>query len=361
MHGWRVSDSKHMRMSGYPAKPRSLSWSPDGHWLATSGAEACVVWPFEGKDGPMGKPPRECGVRPVRVSQVAFHPRAGVLALGYDDGFVLMVRMKDNSEILIRREDAAGGAVSALGLERDGHQARLRHPQRRRRPADPADAERSRARARLPSFPHRRAEVTWPCACRGGALGCIPVHGVMHHGVVHHAAVHRAVHHPRARCRIMRAWCIIMERCFIIMPRWRHHAVVAHQAWCASSSRDASSSSGDARHRARCASSPCIWPGRIMGFFAMGLAIIGFWAVGFGDGGVGPVGAGRWAAGGGGRRGAVAGRRPAGGRGLGHGARGAQGQEHAAGDQSLHGRLPSSSSTWFGPPRPRTPGGACGR
>ncbi len=122
MHGWRVSDSKHMRMSGYPAKPRSLSWSPDGAWLATSGAEACVVWPFEGKDGPMGKAPRECGVRPVRVSQVAFHPRAGVLALGYEDGFVLMVRLKDNSEILIRREDEAGGAISALGWNAMGTQ-----------------------------------------------------------------------------------------------------------------------------------------------------------------------------------------------------------------------------------------------
>ncbi len=120
MHGWRVADAKHMRMSGYPAKPRSLSWSPDGAWLATSGAEACVVWPFEGKDGPMGKAPRECGVRPVRVSQVAFHPRAGVLALGYEDGFVLMVRLKDNSEILIRREDPEGGAVSALSWNAAG-------------------------------------------------------------------------------------------------------------------------------------------------------------------------------------------------------------------------------------------------
>ena len=120
MHGWRVADAKHMRMSGYPAKPRSLSWSPDGTWLATSGAEACVVWPFEGKDGPMGKAPRECGVRPVRVSQVAFHPRAGVLALGYEDGFVMMVRMTDNSEIVVRREDEVGGGVSALAWSAAG-------------------------------------------------------------------------------------------------------------------------------------------------------------------------------------------------------------------------------------------------
>ena len=120
MHGWRVADGKHMRMSGYPAKPRSTSWSPDGRWLATSGAEACVVWPFEGKDGPMGKQPRECGVRPARVSQVAFHPRAAILALGYEDGFVLLCRLTDNSEILVRREDPAAGAVSALAWDRAG-------------------------------------------------------------------------------------------------------------------------------------------------------------------------------------------------------------------------------------------------
>src|SRR5438270_75945 len=62
LHGWRLVDSRNMRMTGYPGKTRSMSWSSEGHWLATSGADACVVWPFKDKDGPMGKPPRECGV-----------------------------------------------------------------------------------------------------------------------------------------------------------------------------------------------------------------------------------------------------------------------------------------------------------
>lgn len=123
MHGWRIADGKHMRMSGYPAKPRSLSWSPDGNWLATSGADACVVWPFDGKDGPMGKAPRECGVRPARVSQVAFHPSAPILALGYEDGFVVLCRLSDASEILVRKEDPEGGAIS--GLAWDGAGTRL--------------------------------------------------------------------------------------------------------------------------------------------------------------------------------------------------------------------------------------------
>ena len=58
----------------------------DGKWLATSGAEAAIVWPFESKEGPMGKAPRECGVRPAKVTRVAFHPKAYVLAVGYEDG-----------------------------------------------------------------------------------------------------------------------------------------------------------------------------------------------------------------------------------------------------------------------------------
>ena len=120
MHGWRLADGGNMRMSGYPAKPRSLSWSRDGNWLATSGAEACVVWPFESKTGPMGKQPRECGVRPIKVTQVAFHPKAMVLAMGYEDGFVLLCRLSDTSELPVRKEDSAGGAVSAMAWDDKG-------------------------------------------------------------------------------------------------------------------------------------------------------------------------------------------------------------------------------------------------
>lgn len=102
LHGWRLGDKpSHMRMTGYPAKPRSLSWSHDGLWLASSGADAAIVWPFQG-EGPQGKAPRECGARHAKVTRVAFHPRALVLAVGYDDGCILMIRLTDASELLVR-------------------------------------------------------------------------------------------------------------------------------------------------------------------------------------------------------------------------------------------------------------------
>jgi WD40 repeat protein len=123
LHGWRLADGKHMRMAGYPGKTRSLSWSSDGKWLATSGADACIVWPFSGKDGPMGQSPRECGVRAeVQVTRVAFHPAAPVVAIGYEDGMAMLARISDGSEILIRRpaDNPVRARISALCWDASG-------------------------------------------------------------------------------------------------------------------------------------------------------------------------------------------------------------------------------------------------
>jgi WD40 repeat protein len=120
LHGWRLPEKADMRMSGYPSKTRSFSWSHDGQWLATSGADAAIVWPFATKDGPMGKAPRECGVRPAKVSRVAFHPGALVLAIGYEDGFILLCRLTDGGELLVRKGDPEHGAVTALAWDRKG-------------------------------------------------------------------------------------------------------------------------------------------------------------------------------------------------------------------------------------------------
>jgi WD40 repeat protein len=118
LHGWRLADARDMRMTGYPAKTRSLSWSHDGQWLATSGADAAIVWPFKDKDGPMGKAPRECGVREARATRVAFHPRALVVAIGYSDGLVLLCRLADGAEILVRVN--SGAPISALAWQDSG-------------------------------------------------------------------------------------------------------------------------------------------------------------------------------------------------------------------------------------------------
>lgn len=120
LHGWRLPEKADMRMSGYPSKTRSFAWSHDGNWLATSGADAAIVWPFASKEGPMGKAPRECGIRPAKVTRVAFHPGSLVLAVGYDDGFILLCRLTDAAELLVRKAEKGEGPVTAFAWDRKG-------------------------------------------------------------------------------------------------------------------------------------------------------------------------------------------------------------------------------------------------
>jgi len=118
LHGWRLVDAKHMRMSGYSARVRSLSWTADGKFLATSGSEQLILWPFDGKDGPMGKQPKLMAQAKARVSVVACHPRQPVVAVGYADGVVVLVRLEDGALIAVKGEGPA--PVSALGWDATG-------------------------------------------------------------------------------------------------------------------------------------------------------------------------------------------------------------------------------------------------
>jgi WD40 repeat protein len=118
LHGWRLADIRHMRMTGYPGRVRSMSWSVGGKALATSGADTVILWPFGSKDGPMGKEPAMLAPLQARVSAVACHPRQDILAAGYSDGTILMVRLEDGAEILVRRR--GGMPVSALGWNAKG-------------------------------------------------------------------------------------------------------------------------------------------------------------------------------------------------------------------------------------------------
>jgi WD40 repeat protein len=118
LHGWRLVDRQHMRMSGYAARVMSLSWSAGGDWLATSGATQLVLWPFQSKDGPIGKTPRLLTPSGHRIDVVACHPRTDVIAAGYNNGLVLLARIEDGAEILAKKPGAA--PVTALAWSGDG-------------------------------------------------------------------------------------------------------------------------------------------------------------------------------------------------------------------------------------------------
>jgi len=118
LHGWRIADRQHMRMSGYAARVTSVGWTAGGRWLATSGSNQIILWPFQTKDGPMGKQPRLLAPADQRVDVVACHPRQDIVAAGYSDGMVLIVRVEDGAEILAKRPGDA--PVTALAWSADG-------------------------------------------------------------------------------------------------------------------------------------------------------------------------------------------------------------------------------------------------
>ena len=112
LHGWRLADGQHMRMSGYPGKTRSMSFTAKGRWLATSGADSIVIWPFFG-GGPMGKAPTElAGGDQVLCTAVACHPQHEVVAAGFDDGLVLLAEIATGKVVPVAPPRGAG--VSAL-------------------------------------------------------------------------------------------------------------------------------------------------------------------------------------------------------------------------------------------------------
>ena len=119
LHGWRLADGQHMRMSGYPAKTESLSFSRTGKWLASSGAESIVLWPFHG-GGPMGKAPTELATAPdgIICTRVACHPERDLVAAGFSDGTVVAVDIPTARVLPLL---ASGrGAISALAWSGDG-------------------------------------------------------------------------------------------------------------------------------------------------------------------------------------------------------------------------------------------------
>jgi WD40 repeat protein len=118
LHGWRIADAKNMRMSGYSARVRSLGWTAGGDYLATSGSEQLILWPFDGKDGPMGRQPTMLAASKSRVTVVSCHPKQPVVAAGYADGTVLLVRIDDGALIMARPADEQ--QVSALGWNTTG-------------------------------------------------------------------------------------------------------------------------------------------------------------------------------------------------------------------------------------------------
>ena len=89
VHFWRIASGKDAQMCGYPAKPRDLSFSHDGRWLATGGDATISLWPFD-RRGPEGRTPVQLEGHEAVVTAMAYAPLVELLLSGARDGTVAL-------------------------------------------------------------------------------------------------------------------------------------------------------------------------------------------------------------------------------------------------------------------------------
>ena len=119
LHGWRLAEGKDMRMGGYPAKVKSMTFLDRGRLMATSGASGMVIWPFGGANGPMGKEAAEIGYQEgATVTRVAGLAGGSRVAAGLEDGRVWTADLSGGGVRFVKAEK--GEAITALALSEDG-------------------------------------------------------------------------------------------------------------------------------------------------------------------------------------------------------------------------------------------------
>ncbi|CAN7783968.1 WD40 repeat domain-containing protein [Caballeronia sp. LjRoot34] len=119
VNGWHLADKKSIRFAGYSERVRSMDWTCDGRWLATSGAERLMLWPLQVDQSIRGPTmPLLWAPYSERVTIVACNPVLEIVATGYADGLLLLVRVRDGAEIVLATP--RGSSVCSLAWDRDG-------------------------------------------------------------------------------------------------------------------------------------------------------------------------------------------------------------------------------------------------
>ena len=116
---WRLDSNDHITLADYPASVRTLAWTAESNILVTSGAFRTIAWPFN--------QPKMSSVHPTSIDTgkpslasieaIAKHPTRPLIAVGYENGMLILNQIGKPDELLIKTE--GHGAISSVKWSSD--------------------------------------------------------------------------------------------------------------------------------------------------------------------------------------------------------------------------------------------------
>lgn len=101
-----------LHIQGFESKVQAMAFSADGKKLATGGSPVVTVWPCTGKKGPEGATPIQIDGHDLDVTAVAFSTVSGQLASGDDSGALLVITFETGQ--FRRKRARLDAGISAL-------------------------------------------------------------------------------------------------------------------------------------------------------------------------------------------------------------------------------------------------------
>lgn len=106
----------------YPAPVTEMSWSDNGDLLATNGAFRAIVWDVAGIDNDIGGVAATIVTgrpRLIPVSAIALHPRKPLVAVGYENGSIIVAQVGEQQELVI--SETLWECPTSMRWSSDGH------------------------------------------------------------------------------------------------------------------------------------------------------------------------------------------------------------------------------------------------
>ena len=118
VHGWRIRDKIDLAWQGIPLKSKALL-GQETPFFGTSGASEAICWPFDGKEGPLGrKPTCVANGGKQNATFVENLPQENAVFAGFQDGSVVLSEIDETKKSYLIR-NATGSEVTAISISND--------------------------------------------------------------------------------------------------------------------------------------------------------------------------------------------------------------------------------------------------